>query len=47
MPYLIKFSQFGSKIYNRLAKQYPKLDVRNLPEGMRFLDETSNDRPNL
>jgi hypothetical protein len=28
MPALIQYSQFGAKIYNRLVKQYPRLEIR-------------------
>ncbi len=28
MQALSQYSQFGAKIYNRLAKQYPKLEFR-------------------
>jgi hypothetical protein len=28
MPALTQYNQFGAKIYNRLAKQYPRLEYR-------------------
>jgi hypothetical protein len=28
MPALIQYSHFGAKIYNRLVKQYPRLEIR-------------------
>jgi len=33
MPALCQYSQFGAKIYNRLAKQYPRLENRFVDNG--------------
>lgn len=43
MPALIQYSQFGAKIYNRLVKQYPRLEIRQNGKQLNKVDWQQDD----